>query len=102
MELNHSRPQLEMNLESPVMAQSDYWIEVEGIDRWVMHRRLQELGLTCKCQCGAPLQVRIDSPQDVLLCWSVMRSAVFQAGDRLAFAAGLEDCWNLEAAQSSM
>ncbi|NJN48550.1 MAG: hypothetical protein HC805_00420 [Alkalinema sp. RL_2_19] len=85
-----------MECQQSEVNHANYWIEIEGDDRWEIYRRLQSLGLECQCQMGVPLKVRIDSPQDVLLGWSVMRSTAVQAGDRLHFAAILEACWHLE------
>ncbi len=71
------------------------WIPITSIDRWAIYHRLQELAIDCHCQMGQPLQVRIDSPQDLIQCWSVMRHAALAPGDRLVLAAQLETCWQL-------
>jgi hypothetical protein len=78
-------------------ASSDHaaaWsVEIAGHDRWAIYHRLQSLAIDCHCQGGVPLTIRINSPQDLIQCWSVMRYAV--GGDRLAQAAMLETCWRL-------
>jgi hypothetical protein len=75
---------------SPATAWS---MEIAGHDRWAIYQRLQSLAIECDCGVGVPLTVQINSPQELIQCWSVMRHAV--AGDRLAQAAMLETCWRL-------
>jgi hypothetical protein len=78
-------------------ASSDHaaaWsVEIAGHDRWAIYHRLQSLAIECHCGVGVPLTVQINSPQELIQCWSVMRHAA--AGDRLAQAAALENCWRL-------
>jgi hypothetical protein len=78
-------------------ASSDHaaaWsVEITGHDRWAIYHRLQSLAIECDCGVGVPLTVQINSPQELIQCWSVMRHAA--AGDRLAQAAALENCWRL-------
>jgi hypothetical protein len=76
---------------SPATAWS---VEIVGHDRWAIYQRLQSLAIDCDCGVGVPLTVQINSPQDLIQCWSVMRHAV--VGDRLAQAAALETCWRLD------
>jgi hypothetical protein len=79
-------------------ASSDHaaaWsVEIAGHDRWAIYHRLQSLAIECDCGVGVPLTVQINSPQELIQCWSVMRHAV--GGDRLAQAAALENCWRLD------
>jgi hypothetical protein len=76
---------------SPATAWS---VEIAGHDRWAIYQRLQSLAIDCHCGVGAPLTVQINSPHDLIQCWSVMRHAA--GGDRLAQAAALETCWRLD------
>ncbi len=77
------------------IAHTAAWsVEIAGHDRWAIYDRLQSLAIDCQCQSGAPLTVQINSPQDLIQCWSVMRHAV--GADRLAQAAALENCWRLD------
>ncbi len=89
-------PRLECDVnQSMARPGQDWWIELAGDERWTIYQRLQDLAIDCHCQIGAPLQVRIDSPQDLVQCWSVIRHAAMQSGDRLVLAAQLENCWKL-------
>lgn len=74
----------------------EYWWPIVGFDRWLVYARLQELDVDCRCQAGQPLQVRIESPQDLVSCWSVMRHVASSVGDRQALIAMLEHCLHLE------
>jgi hypothetical protein len=77
------------------MRQVAAWsVEIAGHDRWAIYHRLQSLAIDCYCGVGMPLTVQINSPQDLIQCWSVMRYAV--RDDRLAQAAALETCWRLD------
>jgi hypothetical protein len=77
------------------ISQATAWsVEIAGHDRWAIYQRLQSLAIDCDCGVGVPLTVQINSPQDLIQCWSVMRHAV--VGDRLAQTAALETCWRLD------
>jgi hypothetical protein len=89
-------PQLECDLNLPTARPGqDWWIEIAGPNRWTICHRLQELAIACNCQMGQPLRVRIDSPLNLMQCWSVMRHAAMPPGNRLDLAAQLETCWKL-------
>jgi hypothetical protein len=76
------------------ISQATAWsVEIAGHDRWAIYHRLQSLAIACHCGGGVPLTIQINSPQDLIQCWSVMRHAV--GADRLAQAAMLETCWRL-------
>lgn len=55
---------------------------LDSIDRWAVYRRLQDLGLNCRCgrasgtDCDAnrPVTVSIHSPTEALLVWSVVQT----------------------------
>jgi hypothetical protein len=89
-----ARPNLDLT-RSVELTTTAWWIEISGDARWATYHRLQELAIDCHCHMGQPLQVRIDSPQDLVQCWSVMRHAAMRSGDRLDLAAQLETCWKL-------
>jgi hypothetical protein len=89
-----ARPNLDLS-RSVELSAAAWWMEIAGPDRWAIYHRLQELAIDCHCQMGQPLRVRIDSPSDLVQCWSVMRHAAMRSGDRLDLAAQLETCWKL-------
>ena len=90
--MEQQRSDVNVDSTQTEFTQNDgYWWAVEGIDRWTMYARLQELDVTCRCQAGEPLRVRIDSPQDLLHCWSVMRHAAFDLGHRQVLIEELEN-----------
>ncbi|MEN9208434.1 MAG: hypothetical protein Q6L50_10545 [Gloeomargarita sp. GMQP_bins_120] len=62
--------------------------------RWLIYRRLQELGVPCRCGAYGPLEIEVDTPQAALLVWSVVRQVT---STRAAQAAWLERCWQAEA-----
>ncbi len=80
----------------PTATDGEWWITVDGHDRWMIYHRLQSLGITCHCQIGAPLKVQIKSPQDLVQYWSVVRHAVFRRGDRATLATVLKNCLTLD------
>ena len=48
-------------------------VEVSGIHRWEVYRRLQELEIACWCSSGQPLQVQIDDGVEATQLGSVLR-----------------------------
>jgi hypothetical protein len=50
------------------------WITIEGIDRWLLYMRLQELGFTCHCRGHQPLKVQISTVPEAIQLWSVAQS----------------------------
>jgi hypothetical protein len=93
--MEYERSQLNITQLPSMFNRTAGWFTIESADRWAIYHRLQDLAIDCHCHMGQPLQVRIDSPQDLIQCWSVTRHATFQPGDRLALAARLEICWKL-------
>lgn len=87
-----------VTVDSPELTATsgEWWITVDGHDRWMIYYRLQSLGITCHCQSGAPLKVQINSPQDLIQYWSVVRCAVFRRGDRATLATVLKNCLALD------
>lgn len=60
-------------------------------DRWFIHRRLQQLEISCQCSSNQPLVVEINSPVAVAQLWSVLRQLT---GSRQELIAWLETCWH--------
>jgi hypothetical protein len=64
--------------------------ELDPIDRWIVYRRLQDLGLTCRYGRSHPLTVAISTPIDALLVWSVVQTTT---QSKPALADHLDRCW---------
>lgn len=48
-------------------------VEVSGVHRWEVYRRLQELEIVCCCSLDGPLQVQIDNLVEATQLGSVLR-----------------------------
>jgi len=48
-------------------------VEVSGVHRWEVYRRLQDLEIACWCDLGQPLQVQIDNAVEATQLGSVLR-----------------------------
>jgi hypothetical protein len=48
-------------------------VDIKWGDRWQAYRRLQELGISCSCSSGQPLQVVVDDSIVAIQLWSVVR-----------------------------
>jgi hypothetical protein len=46
---------------------------MNGIDRWQIYTRLQELNISCSCGMNQPLTVEIRSVATAIQVWSVVR-----------------------------
>jgi hypothetical protein len=66
-------------------------VEVVGVDRWLIYRRLQELNIPCECHAYGPLTVECDSAITLLQLWSVLRHVRMQ---RTQLIEWLEQCWH--------
>ena len=67
-------------------------IEIQCEDRWQVHRRLQELGISCQCSYHQPLKVKADSATTAVQVWSVVKQTTMS---RQALADWLEGCWKV-------
>lgn len=65
-------------------------IEVSGIDRWQIYRRLQELQIPCQCAAHQPLQVEIHSSNAAIQLWSAIRQV---SAPRDELVDWLDRCW---------
>lgn len=70
-----------------------HWGQIVAVrrwDRWSIHRRLQELDISCTCPNDGTLRVDAENPTAVLL----VRSTVQQfTASRQASVDWLERCW---------
>jgi hypothetical protein len=70
--------------------------ELEGLwcggQRWPIYRRLQELGISCRCAPHQALEIDVESPLAALLVWSVVTQVVAPRSEQVAW---LERCWQL-------
>jgi hypothetical protein len=64
--------------------------EIHSPDRWQVYRRLQELGIDCRCASYQSLQVEINGAIAATQIWSVTRQ--FSA-PRQELVDRLEACW---------
>ena len=66
-------------------------VEVSRTDRWQVYRRLQELGIPCRCQTNQALIVEIGSIAAAIQLWSVVRQLNSKRQDLIEV---LERCWH--------
>lgn len=64
--------------------------DLDPINRWIVYRRLQDLGLTCRYGRSHPLTVAISTPIDALLVWSVVQTTT---QSKPALTDHLDRCW---------
>ncbi|MEC4814272.1 MAG: hypothetical protein SAK29_13505 [Scytonema sp. PMC 1069.18] len=76
----------------PVTSQSQekYVVEVNWADRWLVYRRLQELGISCSCESNQPLTIEISDVTTAIQLWSVVRSFTAPRQDLIHT---LKQCW---------
>ena len=74
------------NLE-PKLAQI---VEVSGVHRWEVYRRLQELEIACSCCSGQPLQVKIEDAVEATQLGSVLKQFTAPRHELVGL---LENCW---------
>ncbi|MEG3439809.1 Asr1405/Asl0597 family protein [Pannus brasiliensis CCIBt3594] len=78
-----------MNIEG-FLFEGDRSIDVSGSDRWEVYRRLRSLDIACQCSTYQPLRVSIETANDILQVWSVLRQT---RSDRRSLVGWLETCW---------
>ncbi len=59
-------------------------------NRWVIHRRLQELGIPCSCPTDGSLRVEVDHAVALVLVRSAVRQLLNSRAETLDW---LERCW---------
>ncbi len=77
-------------------AQANQIVAVAPSERWQVYRRLQELGISCRCRTNQPLSVQIDDVAAAIQLWSVVRHLTVPRHD---LAIWLERCWRLRSAE---
>ena len=65
-------------------------VEVAPSDRWLVHRRLQELDIPCNCSTNKPLTVELYSPMTAIQVWSVHKQLTATRHDLIDW---LNHCW---------
>lgn len=63
----------------------------DGVKKWQIYQRLQELNIPCKCSTNQPLRVDARSTTDAIQLWSVMKQ--FNAS-RPELIDWLKQCWH--------
>ena len=79
--------QINIVLEEAVIQQV---IEVNGVERWAVYRRLQEIEIPCSCSINQPLTAIINSPIALVQLWSVLRCCTSSRQEMILF---LQKCW---------
>jgi hypothetical protein len=62
---------------------------IDASRRWQIYFRLRELDLACQCRGYQPLQVEVNTVQDAVQVWSVIRHC---SASRLELAQWLNHC----------
>jgi hypothetical protein len=68
-------------------------VDVSRIDRWLIHRRLQELMINSWCPTNGELLVEVNNGIDALLVRSTVQQFV---ASRQELVDWLERCWQME------
>lgn len=67
-------------------------IGIQGVERWQVYHRLQELEIKCECRPHKPLEIECNSPQDAIQVWSVLKNLTESRQELLLW---LDRCWQL-------
>lgn len=78
-----------MNIDK-LQSEGEEIINLSPWERWEVYHRLQALDIECKCSSHKPLQVFIDSPDQLLQLWGVLRQV---QASRASLVSWLETCW---------
>ena len=68
-------------------------VSVSSIDRWLIHRRLEELMINSWCPNDGQLLVEVNNSIDVILVHSTVKQFV---APRQELVSWLERCWKME------
>ena len=80
-----------MNSTDPT-AKISQIVEVNPADRWLVYKRLQQLGLSCQCFTNKPLQVELSNTKEAIQLWSVVKQI---HSHRLELVDWLDTCWQM-------
>lgn len=69
--------------------------QIQGVQRWNVYHRLQQLEIPCHCRPHHPLQVQIDTPTAAIQLWSVLQQLT---ANRQSHIQRLQRCWQQPAA----
>ncbi len=67
-------------------------LSVNGMERWDVYHRLQELEIPCQCSINQPLTVQISCPNHLLQVWIVVKRINSLRHDLVAT---LENSWQI-------
>jgi uncharacterized protein YbdZ (MbtH family) len=80
-----------MNLQAKT-PQTDFMVVIECADRWQVYRRLQELGLSCRCGSYQALTVEITGTDAIVQVWSVVNRTKKSRSELIDW---LDTCWRI-------
>lgn len=86
-----SHLQRKMNSSSS-QSEAEQVIEISWADRWQVYRRLQELGIPCRCAPNQPLSAQINDVGTAIQLWSIVRQLTVPRRDLVSW---LEECWQI-------
>ncbi|MDJ0707766.1 MAG: hypothetical protein QNJ46_31205 [Leptolyngbyaceae cyanobacterium MO_188.B28] len=72
----------------------DSMVTIHCEDRWQVYHRLRELNISCRCQAHQPLKVEVNSAQDAIQIWCVVRQV---SNPRRDLVQWLKHCWRITA-----
>ena len=78
-----------MNPTTPISVSSQA-IAINGLERWDIYHRLQELDIPCECSTQKLLSVVVSSPSDLIQVWTVVRRITSSKRDLVEL---LKGCW---------
>ena len=78
-----------MNPTAPISA-NNLAISINGLERWDIYHRLQELNIPCECSMQKLLSVEISGPDDLIQVWSVVKRITSSRKDLVEL---LKSCW---------
>ena len=71
-------------------------VTVEWSERWQVYHRLKALEIECSCQMNEPLQAEINSPQQAIQLWSIIKQVT---SNRQELVDWLHQCWRIKSYQ---
>ncbi|MBE9116921.1 hypothetical protein IQ249_13520 [Lusitaniella coriacea LEGE 07157] len=81
-----------MNSTNPE-PETEQVVDIQGIERWSVYRRLQELHIPCHCATHQPLQVTLNNSTAAIQFWSVVQQFKASRGELVEW---LNRCWQLQ------
>ncbi|PSB08474.1 hypothetical protein C7B62_16665 [Pleurocapsa sp. CCALA 161] len=78
---------------SPTSHPIMHIVTIKNTERWTIYHRLQELEIPCQCSTNQPVQVELNTPNEIAQLCSVFKQSTASRSELIDW---LDDCWRIK------